>query len=148
MSAPVYTLVYDVSQLNVVGLLLPLFGLYCIRQAFNPNNKTMQMFMIGGPAKRLLYSLIFAAFSLGLVVYTTPVAYNNVITYMSVRGVEDGGNLPVVTGTASKVEAQGFCVEDICLGYEGSIPGLADGVLVRAEYLGKQLIRLETGVQN
>ena len=145
MAAPVYTLVYDVSQLNVVGLLLPLFGLYCIRQAFNPNNKTMQMFMIGGPAKRLLYSLIFAAFSLGLVVYTTPVAYRNVMTYMAVKGVEDGGALPVATGIASKVEANGFCIDDVCLGYEGNISGLADGVPVRAEYLGKQLIRLETG---
>ncbi len=144
MAAPVYSLVYDVSQLNVVGLCLPLFGLYCIRQAFNPRNPTAQMFMLGSPAKKMAFSLVFAIFSFCLVVYTTPVAFRNVQTYMSVKGAEDGGTLPTVTGTASKVDGQGFCVEDICLGYEGSIASLKDGAFVRAQYLGKQLIRLET----
>ena len=127
------------------ALCLPLLGLYCIRQAFNPKNTTAQMFMIRSPAAKMAYSTIFAIFAFCLVVYTTPVAFHNVQTYMAVKGAEEGGTLPTVTGTASKVEGKGFCVEDICLGYDGTIPTLANGTWVRAEYLGNKLIRLQTG---
>ncbi|MDE1152860.1 MAG: hypothetical protein PW788_10020 [Micavibrio sp.] len=141
--APVFHQVYETGQLNIALLAAPLFGLYCVKQAFSKNSTVGQMFMLNSASARLMHRVVFGGFALALAAVTFPYAAANLGDYLMVRQAEQAGTVQTVAGKAQQVTANGFCVNDICVGYEGSIDSLSEGVMVRADYIGKKLVRLD-----
>jgi len=140
--APIFQQVYEAGQLNIPLLAAPLFGLYCIKQAFSRNSTVGQMFMLRSASAKLMHRMIFAGFSFALAATTFPYAAANLGDYLSVKQAEQAGTVQTVTGKVQQLSSNGFCVNEICVGYDGSIDGLANDATVQAEYAGKKLIRL------